>query len=260
MNEPELSVIIPFYNEEEVAAEVVDETVAALATLGRSYELLLVDDGSVDGTADVLLSAHDRWPACRVFRHESNAGQPAAIWTGFRHSRGEILATLDGDGQNDPADLPEMLRRLGDADMVVGIRAKRRDSRLRRLMSGLANRVRRWWLRDTVGDAGCMVKVFRREVMTSFMPVSTLYFLQTFARRGGFTVIEHVVRHRPRRAGASKYGLRVMLWRPLADMLAIGWLLDRRIPSVIATELRPLPRAESPAEPNRRISDARARR
>ena len=238
MSAPELSVIIPFYDEEDVAGAIVDETVATLATLGRSFEMLLIDDGSTDRTADVLAAACERWPLCRLLQHRRNAGQPAATWTGFRYARGAIVVTLDGDGQNDPADIPELLRRLQDADMVVGIRARRRDSWLRRTMSRVANAVRRWYLRDGMSDAGCTLRVFRREVIRAFVPFATLYFMPAFAARAGFTVVEHPVRHRPRRAGKSKYGLRVMLWRPFVDMLAVGWLLHRRIPNVPVADLR----------------------
>ena len=238
MSAPEISVVIPFYNEEQVAGSVIDEVGTVLARLARPYEIIAIDDGSADGTAGVLLEACHRWSACRVLRHARNAGQAAALWNGLHRARGTILATLDGDGQNDPADLPELLQRLGAADMVVGIRPTRRDSWLRRTMSRVANGIRRWWLRDGVSDTGCALKVFRREVLASFLPVRTLYsFIPAFAVRSGFRVVELPVRHRPRRAGTSNYGLLVMLWRPLVDMLAIGWLLGRRIQNVAVEEI-----------------------
>ena len=237
MTGPELSVVIPFFNEEESAGALIDEVLAVMSAAGASFELVLVDDGSQDATLQVLREAQHRSPHCRVLRHARNAGQAAALWHGLHLSRGAIVATLDGDGQNDPADIPAMLQRLSSADMVVGIRAGRRDSWLRKTMSRVANAVRRRWLRDGVSDTGCALKVFRREVIDSFLPIRTLYsFMPAFAAAAGFRVVEQPVAHRLRRAGTSKYGLLVMLWRPLLDMMAIGWFVQRRIPGVAVEE------------------------
>jgi dolichol-phosphate mannosyltransferase len=159
------------------------------------------------------------------------------LMTAFNAVRGAIVVTLDGDGQNDPADIPAMLVRLDQADLVVGVRAQRRDSTLRKTMSRVANGVRRRWLSDGVSDTGCALKVFRREVIASFLPIRTLYsFIPACAAAAGFRVVEYRVHHRHRTAGVSKYGLWTMLWRPLADMLALGWVLRRRIPRVTADE------------------------
>lgn len=237
MTGPELSVVIPFFNEEESAGALIDEVLAVMSASGSTFELVLVDDGSKDATLRVLREAQRRSPYCRVLRHVRNAGQAAALWHGLHLSRGAIVATLDGDGQNDPADVPAMLQRLSAADMVVGIRAGRRDSWLRRTMSRVANAVRRRWLRDGVSDTGCALKVFRREVIDSFLPIRTLYsFMPAFAAAAGFRVVEQPVAHRARRAGTSKYGLLVMLWRPLLDMMAIGWFIHRRIPRITVEE------------------------
>lgn len=237
MNAPEVSVIVPFYNEEGAAGPLLDEVATQLSALGRSFELVAVDDGSIDGTFEVLCAAQRRWPTCRVLRHRRNAGQGAALMTGFGAARGAIFATLDGDGQNDPADLPAMFERLDRADLVVGIRAHRQDSQLRRTMSRVANAVRRRWLNDGVSDTGCAIRVFRREVAGSFVPIRTLYsFIPACAASAGFRVVEYPVRHRHRTTGVSKYGLVTMLWRPFADMLALGWVLQRRMPAVVADE------------------------
>ena len=233
-----LSMIIPFFNEAESAGVLVTEVVDVLNRLGIDYEVLLIDDGSSDGTREVLRSMQAQFSRCRVLHHERNAGQAAALWTGFHAATGTILGTLDGDGQNDPADVPRMLQLLDNADMVIGIRAGRQDSALRKAMSRIANGVRSRWLGDGVSDTGCAIKVFRKEVVETFLPVRTLYsFLPAFAVSGGFRVIECPVNHRPRRFGRSSYGLIAMLWRPSVDMLAIGWLMKRRIPKVVAAEL-----------------------
>jgi glycosyltransferase involved in cell wall biosynthesis len=235
---PDISVVIPFYNEAARAMTVIDEVIGVLSGIGRPFELVLIDDGSSDGTSGVLLEAAARWPVCRVWQHTANAGQGAALLHGLRVSTGDILVTLDGDGQNDPADLPRMIDLLEGADMVSGVRTPRHDPWVRRIMSVVANTVRRRWLRDGAHDAGCALRVFRRSVLDSLLPIRTLYsFMPACAAAAGHRTVECAVRHRPRLSGSSKYGLRSMLWRPLLDMLAIGWLQRRRIPDV---EVRPL--------------------
>jgi hypothetical protein len=139
---------------------------------------------------------------------------------------------MDGDGQNVPADVPRLLARLAAADMVVGVRVDRADAFVRRAVSRLANRIRARVLRDGVRDTGCALKAFRREVAAEFIPIASLYsFMPALAVAAGFRVVEEPVRHRPRRRGASKYGLRIFLWRPALDMLGVWWFASRRVPS-----------------------------
>lgn len=226
---PELSVVIPFYNEESCATFVLDEVRSALDPLGLRYEVLAVDDGSTDGTPAALASAARDDPRLRVLSWTPNRGQAAALYRGLRAARSPVLATMDGDGQNDPAEIPSLLALLTTADMVVGIRAARRDSWLRRRMSRLANAVRGRLLHDHVRDSGCALKVFRREVVDSFIPIQTLYsFMPALAVAAGFRVAQQEVRHRPRRGGASSYGLWKFLWRPLLDLLGVWWFTRRR--------------------------------
>lgn len=228
---PELSVVIPFYNEADNVRPVLGELRATLAELGLAAEVVVVDDGSGDATAAELGRAAAEWPAVRVERFGGNRGQAAALWCGFQLARAPWIAMLDGDGQNPPAELALLWRVRDTADLVAGVRAVRRDSLLRRLMSRLANGVRRAALRDGVSDAGCSLKLFRREVTASFLPLRTLYsFLPAFALAGGWRVREVTVAHRPRRAGVSKYGLRVMALHPLLDLLALCWILRRVLP------------------------------
>ena len=234
---PEISGVVPFYNEAAVAGGVIDELLDCMNQLGRTFELVLVDDGSSDATSEVLMRAQERSRSCRVLRHPRNLGQAAALWNGLHAARGSILVTLDGDGQNDPRDLSALLKRLEDADMVIGFRANRQDSALRLAMSRIANAVRRYWLGDNMRDTGCALRVFRREVLQSFLPIRTLYsFIPAFAVGAGFRVVECPVAHRARTAGVSKYGLWIMLWRPFVDMIAVGWLMRRRLPRVEARE------------------------
>ena len=223
-----LSVVIPFFDEEEAAPALLAELRRVIEGIGDA-EVLLIDDGSRDGTGRVLEEAAAAWSQVRFFRFAQNQGQGSALFFGIHQARGAAIALLDGDGQNDPADLPALIAALDDADFVTGIRAKRRDSPLRRWMSRFANGVRSRVLRDGVRDAGCGLKVFRREVRESFVPLLTLYsFLPAMARAAGFRVAECPVRHRPRTHGTSKYGLWVMLWRPLIDMLGMAWFIRRR--------------------------------
>lgn len=226
---PRYSVIIPFYNEAAAAHSVIAEVGGVLASLEEPFEIVAVDDGSTDATAAELARARGQWPECRVVSQAPNRGQAAALLRGFAESRGAILVTLDGDGQNVPADILQLLPLLAHADLVVGVRVVRNDSWTRRVMSRVANRVRARVLGDGLRDSGCGLKVFRREVLPCLLPIRSLYsFIPAFAVAGGFRVTEAPVQHRRRSGGRSAYGLQVMLWRPVLDMLAIWWLLRRR--------------------------------
>jgi dolichol-phosphate mannosyltransferase len=232
MSAPALSLVIPFHNEANNIAPLLAELRATLTTLGlaESAEVLCVDDGSRDTTAIELAAAAQAWPALRVLTFPRNRGQAAALWHGFHAARGDWLAMLDGDGQNPPAELARLWPLRDSADLISGARARRRDSALRRAMSRLANTVRRTLLRDGVSDTGCSLKIFRRAVVASFLPIRTLYsFIPAFAVSAGFTVREVPVDHRPRRAGMSHYGLRVMALHPLLDLLALTWMLRRTL-------------------------------
>lgn len=239
MNPPELSVVIPFYNEAPNVAPLLGELRTTLEGLGLTAEVIAVNDGSADDTARELDEAARLWPVVRPRHLPANAGQAAALRAGFAAARGTWIATLDGDGQNPPAELARLWVLRDTADLVTGARQDRRDPALRRAMSRVANTVRRALLRDGVTDTGCSLKVFRREVAASFLPIRTMYsFLPAFAVAAGHTVREVPVAHRPRRAGESKYGFRVMALLPLLDLLALCWLLRRTLPA----------RASTPAE------------
>jgi dolichol-phosphate mannosyltransferase len=227
---PELSVVIPFYNEADNVGPVLEELRATLARLGVAAEVVAVDDGSGDATAAALEGWAAAWPALRVRRFARNRGQAAALLEGFSCARGAWLAMLDGDGQNPPAELARLWELRHAADMIAGARMGRQDSWLRRGMSRLANVVRRAALRDGVSDTGCSLKVFRREVAAAFVPVRTMYsFLPACAVAAGYSVREVPVAHRPRRAGTSKYGLGAMAVLPLLDLLALCWILRRTV-------------------------------
>ena len=228
---PELSVVIPFYNEEECAGPLLAELRGVLDGLGRPYEVIAADDGSRDATPQVLAAEAGDDPRFRILRWERNRGQAAALYDGLQAARAPVIVTMDGDGQNDPSYIPALLERLPGVDMVVGIRANRQDSWLRRWMSRLANGIRGRILGDRVRDSGCALKVFRREVVQAFIPIRTLYsFMPALAVAAGFRLAQLPVGHRARQGGSSSYGLRQFLWRPLVDMLGILWFSRRRFP------------------------------
>jgi len=231
----ELSVVIPFYNEQENVAVLLAEVRGVCDGLGRSYEAVLVNDGSSDGTGVCLDEEAKKWPQARIIHFVSNHGQAAALFYGLKSATGDVMVTLDGDGQNDPAEIPRLLAALADCDLVAGIRARRRDSALRVAMSRLANGVRSKILGDGVRDTGCSLKAFRREVVDAFIPIRTMYsFMAAMAVNAGFRLKQIEVAHRPRTRGVSKYGLVAFLWRPLLDMLGLLWFFRRRIPGRIA--------------------------
>lgn len=227
---PALSVVVPLYDEAASIAPLLAELRTTLEALGVRAEVVCIDDGSTDATWSALEGAQRAWPALRLERFPVNRGQGAALWRGFELARGEWIATLDGDGQNPPAELGRLWALRDGADMVVGIRVGREDSALRRGMSRLANGVRRALLQDGVHDAGCAAKVFRRAIVRDVLPLRTLYsFLPAFAVAAGWRVAEHPVAHRPRQSGSSKYGLRAMAVLPLLDLLGVWWLLRRDV-------------------------------
>lgn len=225
---PEFSVVIPFYNEEYAAGRVVAELALALDRQDRAWEAILVDDGSTDGTAAVLRSACARLPRCRLVQHPRNRGQGAALMSGFAAARGAIFGMMDGDGQNPPEDFARLLALLDRADFVNGIRAARHDTFFRKRASRLANRVRGGLLGDGLSDAGCALKVFRREIAANFWPFPMLNpFMGAIARSAGYRVVETPVTHRSRIGGVSKYGFGTVAWKPAVDLLAIWWILRR---------------------------------
>ncbi len=238
---PRVSVVVPVMNEEESAPDLAAEVTEALDGAGLSWECLWVNDGSTDRTLDVLVAkAVERWPGKhRVLDLDRNYGQSAALAAGFRHARGEILATLDGDGQNDPHDIPRLLEALDDegVDMVNGVRARRQDSVVRRISSRIANGFRNWLTRESVYDVGCAIRVFRRECVRDVPVFKGMHrFLPTLARLQGARITEMPVNHRPRTRGRTKYGISNRLWVGLADVFAVRWMQWRMVRPQVRAE------------------------
>jgi glycosyltransferase involved in cell wall biosynthesis len=224
----ELSVVIPIYNEADNIGPLLAELRAALATVGKSHEIVLVDDGSRDGSGERLLAEAARDSALVVMRFEHNAGQSAALGAGLQRAQGRVIVTLDADLQNDPADLPRVLAALEGADVVSGIRAHRQDSATRRLSSRIANWTRRRVLGDPVTDIGCSFKAYRRETLVG-MPyfVGVHRFLPALCVFRGARYVEIPVSHRARKFGVSKYGVGNRLWRGIVDLVGVSWLKHR---------------------------------
>lgn len=230
-----LSVVIPFYNEggnvERVCRECHDVVDAEYR--GR-WELVAVNDGSSDSTVEELRKLRAAMPHLRIIHLKANSGQSAALDAGFRASRGEFIATLDGDGQNDPRDIAPLLRereRRG-VDMMCGIRAKRRDSFLRKASSRIANRIRSGLLHDNITDVGCSMRVFRRAGLSRFRMFRNAHrFLPALFIMNGYTVAEMPVNHRPRHTGVSKYGFGInsRLWVGIHDLIGVRWLRKRTL-------------------------------
>ena len=222
---PAISVVVPVYNEEENMSILQSELHAALA--GRDYELVFVDDGSADHTVERITPAAN----VRILRFEKNAGQSAAMYAGLNAARGDTVVLIDGDLQNDPADIPRLLDEIArGADLVCGYRAQRRDTVVRRLTSRVANFVRSRFTRDYVRDTGCTLKAMRRECTAALVPFKGMHrFIPALVRGAGFRLVEVPVNHRPRRFGQSKYGLGNRAVRATVDMFGVRWLLSRRL-------------------------------
>lgn len=228
---PSLSVVVPVYNEEDNLRPLAAQVRAALAPLGREWELLLVDDGSKDKSLEVIRELAAADPNIRYIAFAANRGQSAAFAAGFQHARFELIVTMDADLQNDPADVPAMLTLLDQGhDMVCGRRAKRRDSFMKRIASKVGNAVRTAMTGRTVSDTGCSLKIMRADMARRMPPFKGMHrFLPNLMLWQGARVAEMPVNHRPRTAGVSKYGT---LDRAISggwDLLGVQWLRARFI-------------------------------
>jgi glycosyltransferase involved in cell wall biosynthesis len=231
----DLAIVIPVLNEAETLAPLLEEIIAALA--GQTeYEIIVVDDGSSDATPAVL--SRCRYLPLRVIRHRVRCGQSAAIATGVEAARAAWIVTLDGDGQNDPADILRLYRSLRDAaadvGLVIGHRMQRRDSLPKRVSSRIANRMRALVLGDGTPDSACGLKAFARTTFVSLPRFDHMHrFLPALVQRQGRRVISIEVKHRARTGGHSKYGLHNRLWVGMVDLLGVWWLKRRALRPVV---------------------------
>ena len=206
-----------------------------------SWELIFVDDGSTDGSGAYLEAADRRHARVRLVQFRRNFGQTAALAAGFEHAAGSILVAIDADLQNDPADIPAMVRKLeeSNADMVAGVRVNRRDTFSRRMQSKVGNSVRNWITGDRITDTGCSLKLVKREAIDRVRLFTGMHrFLPTLVRYAGYRVIEMPVNHRQRRFGTSKYGAMNRAFRGLADCFAVRWMGKRMLNYRVREEMQ----------------------
>jgi dolichol-phosphate mannosyltransferase len=230
---PQISIIVPLFNEVDNVAPLTRQVLAAFQNELRPIELVLVDDASTDGTWEQIIAMHKADPRVRGLRHSRNSGQSAALWTGFRGSTAPILMTLDGDLQNDPADLPRLLENLDKFDVVCGMRLARQDNFLRRISSRIARGARKSMLGVDFRDTGCGLRVFKRSALDRLFPFNGFHrFMPVLAHSAGARVWEIPVNHRPRVAGVSKYGVWNRLGRGIVDLFAIRWYQKRQMPEI----------------------------
>ncbi|HET7811233.1 MAG TPA: glycosyltransferase family 2 protein [Steroidobacteraceae bacterium] len=236
---PEFSVVVPVCNEAENVEPLAREIAAAMA--GRSYEMIFIDDGSTDETAPILLRLKSELPTLRVLRHSFRSGQSAAVASGVRAARGPWIATLDGDGQNDPADIPKLIaardQQRGVQLFMGNRKASRQDSAFRKLQSSIANGVRSGLLGDDTPDTGCGIKLFAREVFMDLPRFDHMHrFLPALFMRQGARVVSIPVGHRPRTRGTSKYGMLNRVFVGIVDIFGVMWLRRRYKPGLLVRE------------------------
>lgn len=234
----EISLVIPAYNEIECIAQCVAEASDVMTRTGRRFEIIVIDDGSSDGTFEALRGLTAKIPELRALRLSGNCGQTAAMEAGFHAATGEIIITLDADMQNDPADIPRLLELLENCDVVCGVRVKRNDSFMRRISSRIGNAVRNLLTIDRFTDTGCTLKVYRASFVRKLKLFNGMHrFLPTLLKLTGARVIETPVNHRPRLRGKSKYGIGNRMFHGLRDCLAVRYMKAHWIRSEIAEQL-----------------------
>jgi dolichol-phosphate mannosyltransferase len=233
MNDPvssiRVSVVLPVYNEEACIEGVLRELHGVLSGMGKTFEILAVNDGSSDRTRAVMVGLVQALPGLRVLTLIPNSGQSAAMGAGFRHARGEAVVAMDADGQNDPADIPALVAALSSCDVCCGYRMNRQDTWSKRIGSRFANAVRRAFLHDGIRDTGCSLKAFKRWVVRDLpMDLKGMHrFLPALALMRGARIEQAPVRHRARSAGVSKYTNMGRLARTISDLFAVSWMRSR---------------------------------
>jgi glycosyltransferase involved in cell wall biosynthesis len=226
----EISVVVPAYNEEGNLPILVPKLVEVLKDLGRSYEMIFVDDGSTDGSRKILREMASRCPSIRVLRFKENRGLSTALIAGMREAQGETIVTLDSDLQNDPSYIPKLLKYLDRYDMATGWRQKREDSWLKKISSKIANAVRNRVSGEDIRDSACTLRAFKKECIQEILVFNGMHrFLSTLVKMKGYRIIEVPVSHHPRRFGKSKYNIRNRMVRSFIDLLVVRWMKGRTI-------------------------------
>ena len=237
---PYLSLVIPAYNEQENIPVLLERVGASLSQIGRPFEVLIVDDGSNDSTPKLLEEGMRKYPWLRVLRMAKNGGQSAAFEAGFKAARGDVIATIDADLQNDPEEIPRLLPMLDGYDMVTGWRKDRHDTGFRRVQTKIANRVRNWLSDETIQDSASSLKLYKRHCVEGLKLFNGMHrFFPTLVKMRGYTVLETPVKHSQRFAGTAKYGLRNRAWRAFIDLLAVRWMKKRYLKYEVSEVQRP---------------------
>lgn len=231
MNEsPYLSLVIPCYNEQENVPTLLERVGAALSKVGKTFEVIIIDDGSTDQTPSLLAEGQGKYPWLRVIRMAQNCGQSAAFEAGFNAARGEVIATIDADLQNDPEEIPRLLPLLDErrVDMITGWRKDRQDTAFRKWQSRQANRIRNWITEETVHDSASSLKLYRAECVKGLKLFKGAHrYFPTLVKMRGFTVYETPVKHSHRFAGTAKYGFRNRAFVGLFDLFGVRWMKRR---------------------------------
>jgi dolichol-phosphate mannosyltransferase len=236
------SVVIPLKNEEGNVADLIKELSPIMerleAPLKTSWELICIDDGSTDGTLPLLIQLAKQYPFLKILSFEQNYGQSSAFDAGFKHAKGQWIITLDGDRQNDPADIPKLLAIADQNDLVCGHRVNRQDLWHKRITSRLANFVRSRFCNDQISDTGCSLKIYRNSCLKNIKMFKGMHrFLPALFKIEGFRVAEIPVNHRERTKGVTKYNFFNRSFNTVADMLAVRWMWKRRIHYRIRDEI-----------------------
>ncbi|PIV22066.1 MAG: glycosyltransferase [Deltaproteobacteria bacterium CG_4_8_14_3_um_filter_45_9] len=228
--EIEISVVAPVYNEEGNLPFLIPKLAEVLRGLGRSYEMIFVDDGSSDGSRRILKEMASQYPFIRILRLKENRGLSTALMAGMREARGEKIVTLDSDLQNDPADIPRLLEYLDRYDMATGWRRKREDTWLKKISSKIGNGVRNWLSGENIQDSACTLRAFKKECIQEIPVFNGMHrFLSTLVKMKGYRIVEVPVSHHPRKSGKSKYNIRNRMVRSFIDLLAVRWMKRRAL-------------------------------
>jgi glycosyltransferase involved in cell wall biosynthesis len=233
-----LSLVIPAFNERENLVLLIPEAIEVLSRTGLEYEILLIDDGSTDGTREAAVEMMKRHQELSYVRLEKTRGVSMVLAAGYQQAKGDVIVTIDGDFQCDPADIEKLLEKIDDYDLVAAWRENRNDSLSKRWGSKIANATRRSVIKDGIHDAGCIFRAFRRECLKDIWLFGGFHrFLPALFQFEGYDVTEVRVKHLPRRFGESKYTVANRIWKTTLDMLALAWFERRRIRYTIAERL-----------------------
>lgn len=234
------SILIPVHNEEENLSSLVQEICCVMHNLEGSFEIIIIDDGSTDSTVDTISKIFHQIPQLRLIRLACKCGQSAALSTGLQEAKGQLIITLDGDGQNNPEDIPTLIKALHGYDCVTGYRMNRKDPWIKRLSSKCANAMRRFVLKDPIKDAGCALKICTASSIRMLPQFTGMHrLLPSLFIIYGFSVVQIPVHHRPRVGGISKYSLFNRIWGPFCDLLGLFWLKKRHITTHVIQRMPP---------------------